>query len=76
MGVEEADTMEVEAAVMMGVEEEVVTMGVEEAVVMMGVEEVEAEVIAEVAVEAVINQACCPWRCLGCHGTPRFWQIS
>ena len=42
MGVEEADTMEVEAAVMMGVEE------------------VEAEVIAVVAVEAVINQACCP----------------
>ena len=78
MGVKEADTMEVEAAVMMGVEEEVVTMGVEEAVVMMGVEEVEAEaeVIAEGAVEAVINQACCPWRCRGCHGTPRFWQIS
>ena len=21
-------------------------------------------------------QACCPWGCRGCHGTPRFWQIS
>ena len=37
--VKEADTMEVEAGVMMGVEEEVVTMGVEEAVVMMGMVE-------------------------------------
>ena len=22
------------------------------------------------------SQACCPWVCRVCHGTPRFWQIS
>ena len=24
----------------------------------------------------IAKQACCPWVCWVCHGTPRFWQIS
>ena len=24
----------------------------------------------------VVSQDCRPWGCRGCHGTPRFWQIS